>query len=99
MKRIGMPKDDKREAEYKEIKWSSSAYSHQEFHYIDLEGRIWVDLLPIVRRDYKLSNYKLKTVGTFFLGETKDPITLMDIFEAYRLGFQGRKYEKINKMW
>lgn len=97
VKRIGMPKDDKREAEYKEIKWSSSAYSHQEFHYIDLEGRIWVDLLPIVRRDYKLSNYKLKTVGTFFLGETKDPITVMDIFEAYRLGFQGGNMKKLIK--
>ena len=45
-----------------------------QFHFLDLEGRILVDLLPIVRRDYKLSNYKLKTVGTYFLGETKDPI-------------------------
>ena len=92
---IGMSKDEERNAEYKEIRWSSSAYSVQEFHFLDLEGRILVDLLPIVRRDYKLSNYKLKTVGTYFLGETKDPITVKDIFEAYRLGFQGGNMRKI----
>jgi DNA polymerase elongation subunit (family B) len=92
---IGMSKDDKRIAEYKEIKWSSSAYSVQEFHYLDLEGRIMVDLLPIVKRDYKLNNYKLKTVSTFFLGETKDPMTVKDIFEAYRLGFLGGKTKKV----
>ena len=68
---IGMSKDDKRIAEYKEIKWSSSAYSVQEFHFLDVEGRILVDLLPIVKRDYKLNNYKLKTVNTFFLGKQK----------------------------
>ena len=92
---IGMSKDDKRIAEYKEIKWSSSAYSVQEFHFLDLEGRIMVDLLPIVKRDYKLNNYKLKTVSTFFLGETKDPITVKDIFEAYRIGVLGGNLKKV----
>lgn len=92
---IGMSKDNKRLAEYKEIKWSSSAYSVQEFHYLDFEGRVLVDLLPIVKRDYKLNNYKLKTVSTFFLGETKDPMTVKDIFEAYRIGFLGGKTRKV----
>ena len=54
-----------------------------------------VDLLPIVKRDYKLNNYKLKTVSTFFLGETKDPITVKDIFEAYRIGVLGGKTKKV----
>jgi len=40
-------------------------------------------LLPIVKRDYKFNNYKLKTVSTFFLGETKDPLTAIDIFKAF----------------
>lgn len=73
----------------KEIKWSSTAYSYQEFHYLDAEGRIFVDLLPVVRRDYKFSNYKLKTVSTFFLGETKDPLTAQDIFKAYEEGMKN----------
>lgn len=70
----------------KVIRWSSSAYAHQEFHLLDTEGRIFVDLLPIMRRDYKFSNYKLKTISTFFLGETKDPLTVADIFRAYAEG-------------
>ena len=69
----------------KEIKWSSSAYKNQEFKYIDAHGRLWVDLLPIVQRDYKLENYKLKTVSDFFLSATKDPLTPKGIFKCYRM--------------
>jgi len=82
---------------YKEIKWSSSAYAYQEFHYLDAEGRVFVDLLPVVQREYKFSNYKLKTVSTFFLGETKDPLTHHDIFDAYRLGVLGNDSKKLSE--
>ena len=92
---IGMPADGQRPAVYKEIKWSSSAYSVQEFHFLDFLGRISIDLLPVVKRDYKLNNYKLATVSTFFLGETKDPLTVKDIFEAYRIGVLGGNLKKI----
>lgn len=91
---IGMP-TDMTLAEYKEIKWSSSAYSVQQFHFLDLHGRISIDLLPVIKRDYKLNNYKLKTISTFFLGETKDPLTVKDIFEAYRLGVVGGNMKKL----
>ena len=84
---LGIP--DYKHAPEKEIKWSSTAYSYQEFHYLDSEGRVFVDLLPVVKRDYKFSNYKLKTVATFFLGETKDPLTPQDIFKAYESGVGG----------
>lgn len=85
---LGMSKD--RKAKYNEIRWTSSAYSCQEFHFYDFDGRILVDLLPIVKRDYKLANYKLKTVSSHFLsGDTKDPMSVKGIFEAYRLGSLG----------
>lgn len=73
-------------AKEKEIRWSSSACPNQQFFILDAEGRIFVDLLPIIRRDYKFSNYKLKTVSTFFIGETKDPLTHLDIFKAFEDG-------------
>ena len=73
------------------IKWSSSAYKNQEFEFLDAEGRLFVDLLPLVQRDYKFDNYKLKTISTFFLGETKDPLTHKGIFKCYRLGMKGGK--------
>lgn len=66
------------------IKWSSSAYKNQEFAFINWEGILLVDLLPIVKRDFKLDNYKLQTVATHFLDAGKDPITHKDIFDAYQ---------------
>lgn len=68
----------------KQISWSSSAYRNQEFRFLDVTGRIVIDLLPLIRRDYKLSNYKLSTVAQHFLGADKDPVKAKDIFEFYR---------------
>ena len=76
------------------IKWSSSAYKNQEFQYLDAYGRLFIDLLPLIRRDYKLNKYNLKTVSTFFLGETKDPLSPQGIFKCYRLAFQGTNEKK-----
>lgn len=76
-------------AKEKTISWSSSAYKNQSFQFMDAEGRLFVDLLPIIRRDYKLSNYTLKAVTDHFLGETKDPLTPKGIFRCYDLGRKG----------
>lgn len=76
-KRRGLPCKEKM------VSWSSSAYQNQEFRFLDVEGRIVIDLLPIVRRDYKLRNYKLATVSSHFLGTSKDPVTPRDIFQFY----------------
>jgi len=70
----------------KTIKWSSSAYKNQEFQFLDAEGRLYVDLLPLVKRDYKMNNYKLKTVSEYFIGESKDPLSVQGIFKCYRIG-------------
>ena len=75
--------------EVKDIKWSSSAYKDQEFYFVNAEGVLFVDLLHIVKRDYKLSNYKLDTVANLFLGKEKDPLTHLDIFRCYRSGMTG----------
>jgi DNA polymerase elongation subunit (family B) len=75
-------------AKEKTIKWSSSAYGNQTFQFLDAEGRLYVDLLPLVKRDYKMDNYKLKTISTFFLGSTKDPLSVKGIFKCYRIGIK-----------
>ena len=72
-------------ARIEEVKWSSSAYKNQVFKFINWEGILLLDLLPIVRRDYKLDTYTLKNVtATFLNNNTKDPVTYKDIFIAYR---------------
>ena len=50
-------------AKERTIKWSSSAYKNQEFNYLDAEGRLFIDSLPLIKRDFKMNNYKLKTVS------------------------------------
>lgn len=70
--------------EIKKIKWSSSAYKNQEFEYLDCFGRLYIDTLPIIRRDYNLETYSLKNVSTIFIGQTKDPLTAKQIFKNYR---------------
>lgn len=72
-------------SEKKEIKWDSSAFKNQHFIYLDAPGRLWIDMLPVIQRDYKLENYKLKTVSDTFLGQTKDPLTHKGIFKCYRM--------------
>lgn len=72
------------------IEWDSSAYKNQSFQFLDAEGRIFVDLLPIIKRDHKLSNYQLKTVALEFLKDmTKDPLDHKAIFKCYRIGMTG----------
>ena len=73
------------------IKWSSSAYKNQEFEFLDSEGRVWVDLLPLVRRDFKFNNYKLTTIAEYFIGQTKDPLSVKGIFKCYRVGTKKDK--------
>jgi DNA polymerase elongation subunit (family B) len=77
-------------SDVKEVTWGSKAFQNQSFHYIDADGRLFVDVLGIVKQNYKLSNYKLKTVAEMFLssadGELKDPLTVQDIFKCYEIG-------------
>lgn len=82
----------------KQITWSSSAYSHQNFLFLDTEGRLFVDLLPVVRRDFKFENYRLKTISEYFIGQTKDPITPRDIFEGYRLARDEDNHQLLSRV-
>ena len=77
------------QAQEKIIKWSSKAFKNQEFSYLDAEGRLFVDLLPLIERDFNFSSYALKSVSDFFLGETKDPLTAKGIFKCYDVGMKG----------
>jgi DNA polymerase elongation subunit (family B) len=72
-------------ASIEKIIWSSSAYKNQEFNFINWEGVLLIDLLPLIRRDYKLDTYSLKNIAaTFLWNEEKDPVTPDDIFNAYQ---------------
>lgn len=68
----------------KDFIMSSGAFGKNEMSLIDgLEGIIQIDLLPYVRRKYKLSTYTLENVAMTYLGTGKDPFKHHDIFAAY----------------
>ena len=84
-------------AKERTIRWSSSAYKNQEFQFLDAEGRVYVDLLPLIRRDFKFNNYKLKTIAEYFVGQTKDPLSPKGIFKCYKIGMKKNENGEYTK--
>lgn len=88
----GMHKSRGHYGDPKEINWSSSAYGNQKIKYLEWEGRVIIDLLPFVKRDHKLDNYKLDTVGKHFLGgDGKEDLSANELFKCYDVGIKDRK--------
>lgn len=79
------------------IRWSSSAYSTQEMNFIDLQGRMTIDVLTLIQRDFNLENYKLDTVAEKFLGSKKDPLNHFDIFACYKVGLKETAEHGVSK--
>lgn len=48
-----------------------------------LVGRIHIDLLQVIKKDFKLESYKLDYVGEHFIGQGKDDVSPKEIFEAW----------------
>lgn len=66
------------------ITWKSNAYGYIENHIIDIPGRIWVDTLPLIKRNFKLARYNLETICQHFLKKGKDDVSAKDMFRSYK---------------
>ncbi len=69
--------------------WESSAYGTQTINILMMEGRLSIDMYPIIQRDYKLTKYDLNTVSSHFLGETKHDVSAKRMFQVYQRFSQG----------
>lgn len=65
--------------------WNSNAYGEQKFTYFDCHGRVNVDVLLEVERNYKLSTYKLDAVAEQFLNKRKDDVSVRSIFMLWQV--------------
>lgn len=65
------------------IHWSSSAYGNNENNILSISGRISIDLLTLIKRDYKLQKFDLGTVGNFFVNRGKHDVKPVQMFESY----------------
>eukprot|EP00871_Galdieria_phlegrea_P003137 jgi/Galph1/3824/GphlegSOOS_G2464.1 len=62
---------------------SSSAFGTHESKSFTMNGRVIVDMLQILVRDYKLRSYSLNSVSFEFLGEQKEDVHHSIITELY----------------
>lgn len=60
--------------EVKEAIFSSKAYGTRESKNVNIDGRLQLDLLQFVQREYKLRSYTLNAVSAHFLGEQKEDV-------------------------
>ena len=77
------------------MKWKSGAYGYNIINILQMEGRISIDMLPIVKRDYRLDKYSLDFVSKTFLGRTKHDVKPVDMFKAYE--HQTYVYDKMRE--
>jgi DNA polymerase elongation subunit (family B) len=59
--------------------------------YTDLHAYIQVDIYNLIKKDYKLSSYKLESLAQKFLGEGKDDVSPKQIF-AYQIMDSKHRY-------
>ena len=55
--------------EVKDTHFSSKAYGNRDSKETKMDGRLQLDLLQVMHRDYKLRSYTLNSVCAHFLGE------------------------------
>ncbi|KAK6205269.1 DNA polymerase delta catalytic subunit [Scheffersomyces amazonensis] len=60
--------------EVKDSTFSSRAYGTRENKVVNIDGRMQLDLLQFVQREYKLRSYTLNSVSAHFLGEQKEDV-------------------------
>jgi DNA polymerase delta subunit 1 len=65
---------DRSRARVKDAKFSSKAYGTRESKETVIEGRVTLDVLQVMQRDYKLRAYSLNAVSDEFLGEQKEDV-------------------------
>ncbi|CCG82067.1 DNA polymerase [Taphrina deformans PYCC 5710] len=58
----------------KDTTFSSKAYGTRESKVINIEGRLQLDMLQVMQRDYKLRSYTLNSVSAHFLNDQKEDI-------------------------
>ena len=62
---------------------ASNAFGQNFFYYMDTPGIIQLDLLQWMRKNRNLESYSLNNVSKLYLGDQKDDLPAMKIFEKF----------------
>lgn len=77
--------------EAKDTHFSSKAYGTRDSKHTELQGRLQLDMLQVMQRDYKLRSYSLNSVSFEFLGEQKEDVHHSLITELQNGGPESRR--------
>lgn len=80
-----------------EQKWKSSGYGQNSIVFIIAPGMITLDMLPTIKRLYKLRKYSLQFISEEFLNSGKNPTTVEEMFEAFK-AYLEKSDDRIEKM-
>lgn len=69
---------------------ASNAFGQNFFYYLDTPGMIQIDLLQWFRKNRNLESYSLNNVSKLFLGDQKDDLPAMQIFEKFEGSAEDR---------
>lgn len=72
-------------------RFSSSAYGTNEYFMIESFGRTQIDLLELLKRDYKLEKYSLNAVSQHFLKDEKVDLDAKTMFTKFEGNSADRK--------
>jgi DNA polymerase elongation subunit (family B) len=61
-----------------DVKLSSAALGDNLMHYYNTVGRVQIDLMKLIQKDYKLNSYKLDAVAEHFMREIIKKIEIID---------------------
>ena len=74
------------DTEFETIEWGSNAFKNQAFKFYDFEGRLDLDMIKIIQRDFKLREYTLKAVSEEFVKDYKVEMPYEKMFELWERG-------------
>lgn len=65
---------------------SSSAMNDNELKYILMPGRVLIDMMKVIQKEYKLQSYTLNNVAKTYLNSQKDDLSPKEMFKIYKEG-------------
>ena len=84
---------------FKEKVLSSSALGDNILKYVEMEGRVIIDLMKVVQREYKLDTYKLDNVASHFIsGKIKKKLSSCKLQVDSTTGINKGDYIKIDEI-
>jgi len=67
-----------------ESNWESRAHGRNVIEYLSIDGRINIDLMPVIKKDYRLAKYTLNYVAQELIKANKHDVTAKEMFAIYK---------------